>query len=172
MIRVLSRKYLALVLAGLVSISVHSAQAVEPKDASFFCVAEAAGGLFFNAGQKRWVGAVFKANEKFILRLKFIDVKVGTGKFDKDELYANFEVFLTPSGSNFESKCTPLGDRDKATVAISTYGGFACNANIQEYVFNLNSNRYLNLYYSGYTDGADNNENTPSVTGGVCTKIN
>jgi hypothetical protein len=149
-----------------------TAKAIEPKDASYFCVAEAAGGLSFNAVQKRWVGSVFKTNEKFVLRLKFIDVKLGTGKWDKDQLYANFEVGLTPSGTNSESRCIPLGAGDKKTVSINQYNGFTCFANIQDYYFNLGTNRYMNVYAIGYTDGMDNNDNTPGVTGGVCTKIN
>ena len=157
--------------AVLLVVSIEAVWAVEPKDASYFCVAEASGGLSFNAVQKRWIGTSFRASEKFVLRLKYVDANFGTAKYDKDELYTNFEAFVTPSGSNYESKCAPLSRGGNATIAVGSYGGFACYANIQEYVFNLNTNRYLNLYSSGYTDGTDNNENTPSVTAGVCTKI-
>ena len=45
---------------------------------------------------------------------------------------------------------------------------FRCLGVRHDYRFNLENNRFL-LF--GYFDGADNNENTPAVTGGTCTKI-
>ena len=91
----------------LLFLSYSSAEAeIERKDASYFCVAEAAGGLAFNAGLKKWVGSVFKPTENFVLHLKFIDVQQGRGNFDKDETYSNFDVSLTPSGSKSNIKCT------------------------------------------------------------------
>lgn len=148
------------------------AGAIEPKDVSYFCVAEATGGLSFNTAQKKWIGTAFKPTEKFVLRLKFVDLRVGTTKSDKDEYYANFEATLTESGSNWQSRCTQLGAVDKTAVSIGKYDNFTCYANVQEYVFNLTNNRYLSVYAYGYTDGVENNDNTPGVTGGVCTKIN
>jgi len=161
-----------LLSAPMFLMSAVSVKAIEPKDVSYFCVAEAAGGLSFSAPQKKWVGTVFKVTEKFVLRLKYIDAKFGTGKWDKDELYTNFEVALTPAGTNSESRCLQLGSGDKKSVSVSQYDSFTCSASIEEYYFNLKTNRYLNVYPFGYVDGTDSNENTPSVTGGVCTKIN
>ena len=40
-----------------------------------------------------------------------------------------------------------------------------------DYVFSLKTNRFLSIYSIGYMDGEDSNENTPSVSGGTCTKI-
>jgi hypothetical protein len=165
------KRFNAWLLTSALLFAVSPASAMEPKDVSYFCVAEATGGLSFNTLQKKWIGTSFRPTEKFVLRLKFVDVRVGTTKLDKDEYYANFEATLTESGSNSQSRCTQLGAVDKTAVSIGKYNNFSCYANVQEYVFNLDNNRYLSVYASGYTDGVENNDNTPGVTGGVCTKI-
>jgi len=149
-----------------------AADAIQPKDASYFCVAEAAGGLSFNSAQKKWVGTVFRADEKFVLRLKFVDVQPGTEVWDKEETYTNFDVSITASGSSYQAECRQRGSGKNKSISISSYGSFTCSASLQDYYFNLENNRYMNFYAAGYINGADNNENTPSVTGGVCTKIN
>jgi hypothetical protein len=147
------------------------ARALDRKDTSYFCTAEAAGGVSYKADQKKWGGAIFRTNEKFVLRLKFVDVEAGTSTWDKNDIYTNFEVFLTPSGTNSDSRCSYIGAGGKK-VSVSKHDQFTCYAALQQYIFNLNTNRYLNIYAQGYTDGTDNNDDTPSVTAGVCTKIN
>jgi hypothetical protein len=94
------------------------AQAIEPKDASFFCVAEIAGGLAFRAEQKRWVGAVLNPAEKFVLRLKYLDTQVATGKWDAGRAQSNFEVTIKPSGKNVDRPCNGLVVGDRRTVSI------------------------------------------------------
>jgi hypothetical protein len=166
------RKWFVLASACL-SLCCSSAVAEIPrKDASYFCVAEAAGGLAFNPGLKKWAGTIFKADDKFVLRLKFVNVQQGEDFWDKDETYSNFDAYLTPSGTNSEVRCTQPGSANKTSVSIGKYSSFRCYAGLQDYHFNLENNRYMNLYPVGYVDGANTNENTPSVTGGVCTKIN
>ena len=56
-------------------------------------------------------------------------------------------------------------------VVISPDMVFSCNAYNHEYQFNLKAHRYLAAYLVGYVDGEDVNDDTPSVTAGVCTKI-
>ena len=46
----------------------------------------------------------------------------------------------------------------------------ACGS-LPSYQFNLTNNRFLSIYDFGYIDGRDNNDETPSVSGGTCTKI-
>jgi hypothetical protein len=40
-----------------------------------------------------------------------------------------------------------------------------------DYQFNLRTNRFLGAYLEGYVDGKDNNDDTPFVSGGTCSKI-
>jgi hypothetical protein len=157
---------------GLLALSCSSATAeVAQKDAAYFCVAEIAGGLAFDANLKKWISGTFKPTEKFVLRLKFIDVKPGTGRYDKDDIYTNFAVTLTRSGTKLNQNCHQSNSGRSEYVSVSKYGSFSCDAGLEEYHFNLDTNRYMSFYYAGYTDGADNNDNTPAVTGGTCTKI-
>lgn len=127
----------------------------------------------FRAEQKRWVGAVLHPAEKFVLRLKYLDTQVATGKWDAGKAQSSFEVTIKPSGKNLDRPCNGLAVGDKRTVSIyNDSDGFTCHGSLQQYLFNLKTNRFMALYAVGYVDGADNNDDTPSVAGGVCTKIN
>jgi hypothetical protein len=46
-----------------------------------------------------------------------------------------------------------------------------CSASLKDYVFNLKQGRFLAVYAVGYVNGFDNNDNTPAIDGGRCTKI-
>jgi len=39
------------------------------------------------------------------------------------------------------------------------------------YVFNPFTNRFFHIYTAGYISGLDNNDDTPYMAGGTCTKI-
>jgi hypothetical protein len=159
-------------LAGI-SILVASppAQAIQPKDASYFCVTEMAGGLVFDETLKRWRGASLRTDDKFILKLKFLGMKMGKDFVGKDEMVLSFNVSVTPSGSNSPSECRSRADwGDVIEVRANNY--LLCNAVLSDYTINFANNRFLSNYMSGYVDGANDNKNTPAVTGGTCTKIN
>jgi hypothetical protein len=143
---------------------------VAQKDAAFFCVAEIAGGISYDEFSKKWHGAVFQTTEKFVLRLKFAGTQKGVLSYDKDTIYNSFSITVTESGSNYATPCNESG-ADKSTVRIGNYPGFTCFAGYSEYTVNVANNRYLKVYDIGYTDGKDNNDNTPAVSGGTCTKI-
>jgi hypothetical protein len=156
---------------GMLALLCSSAAAeVAQEDAAYFCAAEIAGGLAYDEVGRKWHGAVFKATERFVLRLKFVDTQKGVLSNDKDTIYKNFSVTVTEAGSNIATPCIQLGV-DRPTVPIGNYPGFTCYVGYSEHSFNLANNRYLKVYDIGYTDGHDNNENTPAVSGGVCTKI-
>src|SRR5713226_9135361 len=86
-----------------------SAGAIPPKDVSYLCVAEIVGGLWYNKTTNKWEGSTFKPTEKFLLRLKYIDSRLGTEFWDKDETYANFQVTVTKSGTNTGLPCGAVG---------------------------------------------------------------
>jgi hypothetical protein len=83
-----------------------AADAIQPKDASYFCVAEIAGGIAYNELAKKWVGAVFKATQKMVLRLKFVDTQKGTLSYKP----SRFKYVASDSkiGGLFTSIATPL----------------------------------------------------------------
>ena len=45
---------------------------IAPKDASYFCVAEIAGGLRYNERTKKMESATFKPDAKFVMRMKHL----------------------------------------------------------------------------------------------------
>jgi hypothetical protein len=158
------------VAVSCLSFSSSASAEIEQKDASYYCVAEIAGGLSYDGTTKKWAGAVFKATDKIVLRLKFVDTQKGTLSLDKGITYKHFRAVITAPGAKSGIDCVTLGDT-RQTVAVGNYAGFSCYAGYSEYTFNLDTNRYLKVYDMGYADGADNNENTPAIVGGVCTKI-
>ena len=50
-------------------------------------------------------------------------------------------------------------------------GGFRCVTITEDFVVNIKTLRFLRIYPLGYVSGQDNNDNTPSVSGGTCTTI-
>jgi hypothetical protein len=146
-----------------------SAASAQKRDSSYYCVAEATGGLKYNTGTKRWYGTDFLADEKFVLKLKYL-----SERFDSvlTTTAVDYAVTITPSGRDFAMECAGgFGDRKEP---VTVYGGVNLRCAFLgaiEYLFNLKTNRYLSVYLYGYTDGRDNNDNNPGINAGVCTKI-
>ena len=56
-------------------------------------------------------------------------------------------------------------------MLVSKWGYVSCEVALTRYRFNLRNNRFLAAYLEGYTDGANDNKNTPYVAAGMSTKI-
>jgi len=129
---------------------------------------EAAGGLSYDERAKKWEGAAFNARDKFVLRLKFLRIRVQKSIFGKDETVYDYSVTTTKAGSNSPSPCET---HSETYVTVTELGWVVCHSDFQEYRVALKANRFLRGYLLGYIDGKDNNQNTPSIEGGTCTKI-
>jgi len=138
-----------------------NAQAVEE---SYFCNGEFAGGLTFDTGTKHWRGGVFHVDRKFVLNVKIVGTRMD-GITPVDDL----RVTVTASGSNFAAPC--VDTREPANSIASKYGMIFCTVSFTDYTISRRTNRFLTVYAVGYVSGEDNNDDTPSVTGGICTKI-
>jgi hypothetical protein len=147
-----------------------SAALSQTKDAAYYCVAEAAGGISFDAVNKKWHGTAFNADDKFVLRMKFLAERVEK-KSTGDEHLSDYVITLTNAGESYAAPCGPSMFEQKP-ISVPDTGFFRCNADVTDYVFNVSTGRYLELYSVGYVDGNDTGHDTPSVTGGTCTKIN
>ncbi len=149
----------------VLSIATSAHAGIAPKDASYFCVAEIAGGLRYNERTKKWEGATFKPDAKFVMRMKHLRSETRKDSRGKDEPAQVFDVTITPERGRVAETClTP----DVSVVFSSDRMRFRCLGVRHDYQFNLENNRFL-LF--GFFDGTDDNENTPAVTGGVCAKI-
>lgn len=145
-----------------------TAKAQLGEDASYFCVVEAVGGLAFDERTKKWVGSTFRPDKKFVLRLKRHRTRVQKATFGEDTVH-DYNVTLTVAGSNSPSNCGNYPDKH---VTVNELGWVVCKGlGLNEYRFNLKTNRFLSAYLLGYIDGADNNDDTPNISGGTCTKI-
>jgi hypothetical protein len=146
-------------ILGIAFVSSLSTGAVgfEPKDASYFCTAEISAGLAYNKLSKKWNSATFQADEKFVLRMKYLQS-------------SDFKVTITPAGSNDALPCVKLGS---GAVQVNDYDLFRCTTLISEYLFSLRTNRFLVFYGGEYVPELpeNNSPDTPAVTGGTCTKI-
>ena len=143
------------------------------KDASYFCVTEFAGGLSYDEATKKWKGTVFNANDKFVLRLKFLQTRIEKKPYgNENETVYYYNATITASGQNSVTACENDDNADPKTHGIKERFPFLfCWASFQQYKFHFKDNRFLRSYLVGYFSGGDNNENTPYVAGGTCTKI-
>jgi hypothetical protein len=126
----------------------------QSKDVAYYCVSEVAGGLWYNEKTKKWEGVSFRPESKFVLKMIF--------------LHSNYDVTVTEAGKEYNLRCSEhygkLGVGDQ-------YKSFSCTTAVHDYRFNFVTNRFLAIYAHGYVDGKDNDDNTPGIEGGTCTKI-
>lgn len=142
-----------------------AAGAVEPPEESYFCVGESAGGISYYSQTKSWRGAVFNPDQKFVLVVKTIG-----SRMDVSDKINIVEVTITLSGSNVTTGCFVFGGVPHSTVE-EKYDVIRCSANLSDFTISRRTNRYLSIYPIGYINGIDNNDDTPAITAGTCTRI-
>ena len=129
--------------------------------------------LVWDQALKAWRGAIFQSGDNFILSMTLVGRQ---RNFQSKQDYLRYEVNITPSGTNTSEVCfdnDPSASDPTERKKVKVYDDlqFVCSSVVREYEFNLRANRFLVFYLLGYFDGRDNNENTPSVSGGMCTKV-
>lgn len=154
-----------------------NALAIEGKDfsGSYFCTADAAGGVSYNDTSKKWEGTVFRVEDRYILKVEFFrEVK-------RDWAAFNNAYFVTLSEHG--NKATDILESTNYTndnnlreinpliSYISAAGSFSCQIVLGTLEVNLSTGRFLKTYNWGYVDGADNNDNTPFIQIGKCSLI-
>lgn len=160
-------------ITAILCLSNAHAQALAARNAAYYCTPEAASGLSFDNNTKKWVSARFKPDKAFVLKFSF-ESSAREKMFEqaKDPSTVNrFRVTSTDAGSTSDLPCFNRKNH-KSPVEIWDDGWVQCNAGLSEIIFNPETLQFLKVYLVGYVDGVDNNDDTPSLTGGVCTKIN
>lgn len=167
-----AKQFSAIITASclLLAFPTKNAQALEAKNATYYCVVEMAGGLYYDESSKRWRSGTFHTDDKFVLKLKYLRTQMGKDFVNRDEAIQTFNVAIVEGGSNTDAECRSRDWSEVVEVRPNNY--IVCNAVLSDYIINLSNNRFLRNYMSGYVDGADNNKNTPAISGGTCTKIN
>jgi hypothetical protein len=136
------------------------------RDSSYFCAEDFVGGLSYDVSQKKWGTAKFRPEAKFVLRLKYIRSWI-----KDDENVDDYNVIITHLGSTYNAECLDFSQSQHEVVSDRKYTNLRCRANESDYIFNLKNSRFLSVYPVGYVEGEDNNDNTPHVSGGTCTKM-
>ncbi|MET4242744.1 hypothetical protein [Bradyrhizobium sp. RT10b] len=154
----------------MLALLTENAQAVEAKNATYYCAVEMAGGLFYDENLKRWRSGTLRTDDRFVLKLKYLTTRMGKDLVNRDEVVLTFNVAIVEGGSNTDAECRARDWSEVVEVRPNNY--IFCNAVLSDYVINLSNNRFLRNYMSGYVDGVENNKNTPAVSGGTCTRIN
>jgi hypothetical protein len=157
----------------LVLILTSSGSAVaQSRDAAYYCVAEASGGLKYNETTRKWEGASLRPEAKFVLRMNFLRARVQKEEYPSvvaEEKVNDYTVTVTTSGQNIGVDC--ISQYPSKTVTMYESGTFRCYTAEIEYVFNVRTNRFLAIHRVGYVNGEDKDDSTPSIQGGTCTKI-
>jgi hypothetical protein len=143
----------------MATITVAVSFAQQSKEGAYSCAAESSGGIFYNDQTKKWEGTSFRPLSKFILRLKYVRTTT-----EGDE----YAVTVTPSGRNDALPCISYRTQ---LAQIDEFGFLVCRTESYNYKFNLKAGRFVEAYLMGYINGHDTNDDTPVVSGGVCTKI-
>jgi hypothetical protein len=126
--------------------------------------------LAFNESLKKWEASKFRPEDKFVLKLQFVAMSSQKNILGKDEPVANFDATLTKAGTNDGHPCFSEDPNQKVGMT-GDYDYLSCDYYPTEYQFNFKNNRFLAFYKFGYVNGRDNNDDTPAVSGGTCTKI-
>jgi hypothetical protein len=144
----------------------------QSKSTSYSCAVEWVGGGSYNSSTKRWEGNGFKPTSlgeysKFVIRMQFVERRPVL-TFRKTENLDDYRVSITPSGSPFPRDCDGNNDSGLVTMRLGT---IRCSAAAGDYIFDQNTNRFLQVSAVGYFTGRDSNDELPFVAGGTCTKI-
>ncbi|MCK1459614.1 hypothetical protein IVB34_14755 [Bradyrhizobium sp. 2] len=156
----------------MIALASTTARAIEPRDRTYYCTPEAVGGVRYDEQLKKWRSANFRPSGNFVLKLQYVSSRKDRMFSGADESTVHeFKVTVTEAGSSKELPCTNMRDY-KLPISVWPDGWVLCSASLSEYKFSPANNRYLAAYLVGFVDGTDNNEDTPSIAVGVCTKIN
>jgi hypothetical protein len=138
-------------------------------DGSYYCVTEFSGGLAYNETLKTWESTRFRPNHKFVVHFKYSGPFLCGGQDCYSDLYF---VTVTPSGSDKKEACKNYRGEEKIQFTRDV-GRADCEANFRRYTFGLKYKRFQATFeFGGYAIGMDSKDSdTPSVSGGTCTKI-
>jgi len=143
---------------------------LERRDGAYYCAVKFAGGIAYNNDLKQWEGSTFKPTRNFVMKLSFRETTKYSSPTVVFEYRDEYDVAITEEGDTITTSCLGL---DAKPPSIDQFAFMSCSrANgVYEYKFNFDNNRFIQVYTAGYTNGADNNNDTPAILGGICTKI-
>jgi hypothetical protein len=139
------------------------------KDGSYFCASEVEGGLTYDSTLKRWRATSFNPKTKFVLKLEFVKALQ-----DGSQTIESYRVTITRAGTKDARPCyaqtySLQPSFPGEVTAYADYSEFSCSTIYRSYKINMKQNRFLEIYEQGYV-GGDNNDDTPIIAAGTCTR--
>jgi hypothetical protein len=145
-------------------------------EGTYFCTADAVGGVRYNEVAGDWVGYEFGAGSRYILNIR--NNSEILDEFNGEMRMTYFIEFLEHgAGSNIlanscSTKSNQLRSINPLASFISDSGYFSCNLTGGDLTVDLGTLRFLKSYTWGYVDGVDDNRNTPFIMVGTCSRVN
>lgn len=162
--RAMAKSYLLLIPLLVLSSPASSQQS---KRTSYSCVAEFAGGGWYNTFTEHWQGSSINLDSD-ISKFNFTVTYLGS-HIDKRlsfrRQFDDYNVSITLSGSKHSVDCK---ENDNSKVVSTQFGIIKCNA-VFDFVYNTTTRRFVLVSAYGYLRGS--NDDTPYISGGTCTKI-
>jgi hypothetical protein len=149
---------------GLILLMPSMAFSLERRDGAYYCTEKFAGGVAYDSALQQWRGGPIKGNENFVVKLQHASPPEQDPNYpDPNAQDRYYRVTITVEGhsSNYCLFPPPFID-DEGLLKCEVIGG------LHIYIFNFDNHRFLEIYTAGYVDGSND---TPSVAGGLCTKI-
>ena len=113
------------------------------------CVPEQAAGFIFDPSSSRWKSVNLVAeNAKYIIR---------------GAISPEGALSIMSAGTNYEECRSSEGYGNTNQAYFECFFG--------EFIFNKNTGRFIRTYTAGYTDGLDNDKNTPAILIGSCSPL-
>jgi hypothetical protein len=137
-----------------------------PKDyaGSFHCTEELSAGLTYDKDTKAWISTTFKPAPGFDLKLTYI------GKSRDFPNASTFHADITgDDGKPGHCNNSYSVELKPDLAATDDVGVFECTDVLTHYRFNMSDLRFVRTYELGYLI-ADDADDTPSVSGGTCTR--
>jgi hypothetical protein len=82
---------------------------------------------------------------------------------------SDYHVTITKAGTDDVASCT--NRYEVGAPAQVSDDEFGCRTKFFDFIVNVKTLRFLRIYSEGHVGGKDIGTNTPSVSGGACTKI-
>lgn len=124
-------------------------------------------GISYSEANKRWQGTVFASGSKILMKVTSTAQLVTESEASLNRV--DYIVRVNDLGSKVDWPCRVLDVTDRSGVYRD--GSFRCATPFNVYNVNFENLRFTDVYLPGYVDGQDSNGNTPSVTAGMCSKI-
>ena len=143
---------------------------LQGRDGTYNCTVQFAGGLEYDKSLKEWHGAILKPSRNFVMKLTFRQtVKVqDRDEYDKGQAHDRdeYDVTITEEG---DASVSCLERREKLP-SINKYAFLECSRiGLIDYKFNFVNHRFIEIYKGGYINGANDDNDSPKLSGGLCT---